>query len=291
MSGIESAAVIGLGLMGGSLARDLAERDVAVVGWDRDPDIVAAAVGAGVLENALPWPPEAVVHVDLVALAVPVASAPRLLGHLSGRLGPESVITDLGSTKRTIAREAERVGLGDRFVGSHPLVGDHRSGWASSREGLYSGGRVFVVPGQSARPAAVERVAELWRDLGAAVEEISAAEHDRLVGWISHLPQVVSSALGLALLREGYSAASLGPGGRDVTRLAASSPGIWSDILLDNSGEVAEALDAFGRHCDDFARALRAGDAAALERMLDEARAWALGGPPAGGIGRGGQER
>lgn len=135
-----SVAILGLGLIGGSLARDLAARGVRVLGWDRDEAVVRAAAEQGIVEPLSDDAPE------IVVFAVPVIAARELLGELRDELHGARLITDVGSTKRSIVKQAEALGLGARFVGSHPLAGDHRAGWNASRTGLFAGARVFLSP-------------------------------------------------------------------------------------------------------------------------------------------------
>src|SRR5690349_9570084 len=213
-----SAAVIGLGLIGGSLARDLRARGVRVHGYDRDAETVRAAAEWGVLAlDSLSA--DALAAAELVVLAVPVTAAAELLGELEGALGPGCVVTDLGSTKRSIVRAAEAAGMGERFVGSHPLAGDHRSGWAAAREGLFAGATVYLCPARDTSADALESVRSLWLALGARPREMDAAEHDRQLAWTSHLPQAAASALAGALADAGWRPDQLGPGGRDATRI------------------------------------------------------------------------
>lgn len=274
------AAVLGLGLMGGSLARDLAALGAEVRGHDRDPAASRAALAAGVIRGEIPPSLEGLEEAELVVIAAPVRESVSLLEALAPRLSPGSVVTDLGSTKRSIERAATRAGVADRFVGSHPLAGDHRSGWAASREGLFAGARVYLCPTALTSPGALERVTELWLRLGARPEAIGAEEHDRRLAWTSHLPQAASSALALALAGAGHGPGSLGPGGRDATRLAGSSPEVWSSICLDNADAIESAVGGLLEELAGLREALRGRDARALESFFAEARAWS-GGEPA----------
>lgn len=263
-----SAAILGLGLIGGSLARDLAARGVRVLGWDRDSAIVAAAVGQGIVQLLSDDTPE------IVVLAVPVMAACELLGELRDELHGARLVTDVGSTKTSIVALAEAVGLGGRFVGSHPIAGDHRSGWAASRAGLFAGARVFLSPAPSATEEAAGLAARLWRMVDARPEVLDADEHDRRLAWTSHLPQMMASALGGVLADAGVDRAELGPGGRDVARLAGSSPEMWADIGVDNAGHLAPALAAAEARLRDLRLAIEAGDGARLRRLLADARDW-----------------
>ena len=266
---IESAAIIGLGLIGGSLARDLAARGVRVFADDRDEASVRTAIEQGIA-RPLRWDEP----VDVVVLAVPVLAARKLLHEVAGRRHDVRLITDVGSTKRSIVRAAEGLEIATRFVGSHPLAGDHRSGWDVSRTGLFEGARVYLSPTRSTDADALELARELWTMVGAVPEVMDAAEHDRRLAWTSHLPQAVSTALARALAESGIARSELGPGGRDVTRLAGSSPEIWTDILLDNADAILPAMDGVEVELRALRQAVASGDRDRLRQHLARGREW-----------------
>lgn len=274
MIDLGSAAVIGLGLIGGSVARDLHARGLAVRGWDSDPAALQAAVRDGVVEP-LPAALAGLREVDLVVLAVPVRSTLELLGPLAERVSDRTVVMDVGSTKRSAVSEAVRAGIGTRFVGSHPLAGDTRSGWDASRTGLFEGERIFITPTHQTEERAADLVSRMWQAFGARPQRIDPYEHDRLMAWISHAPQALSTVLGLALSDAGIAPSDLGSGGRGAIRLAASSSGMWADILADNSEEVARALHSILSRLGSLTAAVERGDVTELERLLRTSRSWA----------------
>jgi prephenate dehydrogenase len=251
----ERAWVVGLGLIGGSLARELVARGVEVVGWDADPATLRAAALAGVVPGGPGAAPP-----DTVVLAVPVGDAPEALRRLAPEIGGARLITDAGSTKRRTIAAAEALGLGERFVGAHPMAGDHRGGWAASRPGLFRGARVYLVPTRTTTGAAAALARALWEAVGGRCETMGAAEHDRRVAWTSHLPQAVSSALGAVLSRRSIGPGALGPGGRDVLRLAGSPAATWADIATDNADELEPALAALEAELGRLRAALGSGD-------------------------------
>jgi prephenate dehydrogenase len=275
MTGVRSAAVVGLGLIGGSVARDLVERGVRVLGHDRDPATVRDALRDGGIHEALA-PGLGAEMADVVVIAVPVTAAPHVLRQL--RLRPGALVTDVGSTKESIVRAAEDAGLGERFVGSHPLAGDHRSGWSASRTGLFRDARVFLTPTSRTTPDAVEQARALWTALGARTEVMGAAEHDRRMAAVSHLPQALATALGSVLADEGLSRADLGPGARDMTRLAGSSPEMWASIAADNARHLSPAVGAMQERLSALRDALDAGDAERLRGFFEEGNRWFGGG-------------
>jgi len=269
-----SAAIVGLGLIGGSLARDLAERGMYVRAYDADPQHLNAALRDGFVADAMDASLSGVCDADVVIVAVPVDAATDVLRRIAPFAAHARLITDVGSTKSRIVALASELGVGSRFVGSHPLAGDHRSGWDASRTGLFSNARVYICPPADAANRLVELAAEFWRKLGASSTVLSAEDHDRQLAWTSHLPHMVSAALALALARTGVERSDLGPGGRDVTRLAGGSPDVWAAIARDNADALDAALATAERELAGIRSALNRNDSTELRRRLSSARAW-----------------
>ncbi len=276
MQDVDTVGIIGLGLMGGSLARDLAGRGVRVLAQDLDEDTMKAAEREGVIAGPLGEDLAGLETAEVVIVAVPVLRVPEVLRKASHNARSAALITDVGSTKRSVARAAAQLEIDDRFVGSHPLTGDHRSGWKASRAGMYHGARVFLCPGR-AGPVAVDLAAGLWSSVGARVEFMDPDAHDHLVAWTSHLPQMSATALALALERAGFARSALGPGGREATRLAGSSPSMWADVALDNRGNLVEALQALAEAMEELSVSLRGENSEGLFEALSRGQGWALG--------------
>ncbi|CAN5848831.1 prephenate dehydrogenase/arogenate dehydrogenase family protein [soil metagenome] len=268
-------AVIGLGLIGGSLTRDLAAREIHVLGYDRDSATLRSAREAGHLRTALDASLKGLRDVDVVVLAVPVTAAPAVMEAALPHLSSTALITDVGSTKRAIVEAAERLKVAERFVGSHPLAGDHLSGWAASRSGLFHGARTYLCPTLHTTEETARLAEWLWTTVGAAPEWLSAAEHDRRLAWTSHLPQITATALALALDSAGITRADLGPGGRDTTRLAASSAEMWTAIARENRDNIAEAVAALEHRLRRFREALQGAETAEIHLHFLEGAAWA----------------
>ena len=271
---VGTVAVLGLGLIGGSLARDLAARGVRVVAYDRDAAALRSAREAGIVRGQMDAGLGGVVGADVVIVATPVDEAHGVLRQIAGLNLGARLVMDVGSTKSSVVATATAVGLGPLFVGSHPLTGDHTSGWSASRERLFDGARVFVCPSGEATTGPVALAMMFWSSLGAIPECIDAREHDERLAWSSHLPHVVSSALSLALSGAGIRRSELGPGGRDVTRLAGSSPDVWTPILRENAPTIAAGLAAVEDELRTMRRLLLATDSAELDGHLTKARAW-----------------
>jgi prephenate dehydrogenase len=271
-------SVVGLGLMGGSLARALAARGVQVVGYDRDRSSLEAAVAEGMVHEPLDDTLVGVEDADVVVLATPVAATAALLTRLGDRLRGPSLIMDVASTKKSIVAAAEAAGLGPRYVGAHPLTGSHRSGWGASRASLFDDARVFLCPSASTTPQALRLAESFWRSLRAGVEVLDAEEHDEQMAWRSHLPQAISTALALTLRQAHVSRSALGPGGRDMTRLAGGDPGLWTGIMGDNAPAILEALAAMEEQLRLFRERLAAGEDGVRECFAD-GRDWFDGEP------------
>lgn len=268
-----SAAIVGLGLIGGSLARDLAERGVCVRAYDADPDHLQSALREGFVAEPLDASLSGVCDADVVIVAVPVDAATDVLRRVAPYAANARLITDVGSTKSRIVALAGELGLGSRFVGSHPLAGDHRSGWNASRTNLFANARVYLCPSADSS-SVVELAAGFWRRLGAVPTVLSPADHDRQLAWTSHLPHMISTALALALARAGVQRDDLGPGGRDVTRLAGGSPEVWTAIARDNAPALDAALAGAERELAYIRTALNRADAIELRERFSAARTW-----------------
>lgn len=219
-------AIIGCGLIGGSIELAARERlsGVEVTALDRGDPLEAAA------------------EADLVVLAAPIRDIIDLLGALRQILPPGALITDTGSTKVAIVGAA----AGLRFVGGHPIAGAAASGRRAARADLFAGRPWVLTPGPDADPGDVQRLRIFVEALGATPHVLDPREHDRLLAFVSHLPQLVASAL-MAVAGSGVGAEGLalaGAGLRDTTRLAGSRPGIWRDIAATNADNIARALDA-----------------------------------------------
>lgn len=265
-------AVAGLGLIGGSLARELTRLGHYVTGTDVQPDSIRAALDAGAIAAAAD--DRAFRAADVVILAIPVDRTAALLRELAPGLERCRLIMDTGSVKVAPVAAAAEAGLADRFVGAHPMAGSHGSGFRASRTGLFAGARTYLCAGPGVRSDCMPLAEELWRSMGSEPERIDAAAHDALLAFTSHLPQFAATALALVLERYGTTPAQLGPGGRDMMRLAGSDPAIWRAIALHNRRALGNAIDALQTELAGLRAAIEAGDSSALGTRLAAAREW-----------------
>jgi prephenate dehydrogenase len=269
-------AIIGLGLMGGSLARSLARQanEQGIIGTTREEGAAAAAIAERAVDGIAADEDAAIASADVIVYATPIGVTLALLErHAPVLRATGAIVTDVGSVKAPVVTRARRLGL-DRFVGSHPLCGSERSGWTASHAELYDGVTVFVVP--AVDPDATMAVSALWTAAGARVRTTDPDEHDRRMAWVSHLPQILSSSLAASLAQAGFMHDDIGPGGRDVLRLAASPAPLWTDIVRHNAANIAPAIAALRSTLERVEAALRSEDDA-LAATLERARRWRAG--------------
>jgi len=264
-------AVVGLGVMGGSLVRALAGRGgVAVSGWS--PDARERAQAADVLTRAPDTLDELWNGADLVVLATPLEVVLELLPRVA-QGAPEAVLTDVASLRVPVAERVRELGLAHRFVGSHPMAGSEASGFGAADPMLYQGAAIWLVEEGSGEPAR-RMVRALWSGVGARPRRIDAAGHDALMARVSHLPQLAAVALAGTLADAGVDPAALGPGGRDMTRLAGSSPEMWRDLLVHAPGDLPELLRRYAARVEELAEALEAGRPEAVVARLEATGRW-----------------
>jgi prephenate dehydrogenase len=277
---VKRLALLGVGYIGGSavLAARRARVVGEVVGFDVSLAAGQAAVRLGVLDSVAETPQAAVAGADLVVLAAPVRSLDGLLRAVAAAVAPTATVIDVGSVKADVVAVAETLLAGGGFVGCHPMAGAEFSGVEAANPDIFTGRVCFVCPGRSS-PAAVTKAEGFWRAVGCRAVIIDPETHDRLMAAQSHLPHVAAFALAGALipslpfLDSTTKAASPTTSLRDTTRIAASGPAVWRDILLANSKHVLPLIDDLQAAVADLRRALASGDGKGLEEVLARAQA------------------
>jgi prephenate dehydrogenase len=268
----DTLSIVGVGLLGGSVGLAAKGRRLVgrVVGVGRDPEKLAAARAAGVIDDTATLA-DAARRSDLMVFCTPVDRIAGEVVEAAAVCRPGTLLTDVGSTKGAIvAAVAGRLPAGVHFVPSHPMAGSEKKGAAHARADLFDGRVTVVTPSADTDPAAAERVAAFWKALGSRVVTLPPAEHDTAVAYISHLPHAVSAALA-AVADPSYLPLAAG-GFRDTTRIAAAAPGIWEPIFRTNRDAVLESADRFAARFDEFRRLLRADDGPGLVRWLSEGK-------------------
>ncbi len=272
----EHVAVVGTGLIGGSIALGLRRSGaaVSVVGYDNDPAAMKAALDIGAVSAVAASAEEAVSGADLVVLAMPVDQIPVACAALAGAVADDAIVTDVGSAKVDVVAHGEAA-FGGRFAGGHPMAGSERHGIGAAEAQLFDSAWWILTPTQRTWPAAYRGTARLAARLGAKPVAVDPSVHDTLVARLSHLPQLTASALVTTAATAGDRDALLGlaaGGFRDVTRIAASNPDLWIAILRSNREAVLEALGALRGRLAWLGGMIEAGDWAQLREFLDAAR-------------------
>ena len=274
---IDRLAIVGVGLLGGSVAQAVRAAKLArtIVGVGRDRQRMAAAVSDGTLDEVTTDLTAGVRGADVVVLAAPVLVLEQLLAAAWPALGSDAVVTDVGSTKANIVRVAERLGAAvpRAFVGSHPMAGSNLAGYAVARPDLFRDATVVVTPTELTDARAVKRVTELWESLGGRVVTMDPVAHDRAVAAISHLPHLVAMALVDAVARGAPGAFDVAARGfKDTTRIAASDPQMWQEIFFANRDALGATLRTFRTSLDELERLIEAGDAETVRSAIDRIR-------------------
>lgn len=270
-------AVIGLGLIGGSLA--LAARKAAlvdrVVGCASRQASLDSGLALGIIDEGTLSAADAVKGADLVFLSVPVATMPTIMAEIAPCLRPDAIVTDGGSVKQFVWQAAQELLPNPaNFVPGHPIAGREKSGVEAAVAHLYQDHRVILTPTADNAVEAVQRVVELWEGVGAIVEVLDIVEHDRVLAETSHLPHLLAFSLVDSLSRQGdsHDIFHYAAGGfRDFTRIASSSPVMWRDIFLHNTQATLDALTVFETGLVQFRQAMEAGDANALMNIMTRA--------------------
>jgi prephenate dehydrogenase len=273
---IQRLAIVGVGLLGGSIALAARAHGLAreIVGIGRDRTRLEAPLRAGAVDRVTTDLAAGVRDADVVVLAANVLANEQLLADAWPAVASSAVVTDVGSTKRGIVAAAERLPGAHRFVGSHPMAGSEKSGYAVATPDLFRGAIVIVTPGDASEPGAVKTVTSFWEAVGARVSALEPDTHDRVVAAISHLPHVVAWALVEAVGRFEPAALPFAARGfKDTTRIAAADTAMWTEILLSNRDTIASSLGAFRGALDDLERLIAAGDRGGIERLLARLKA------------------
>jgi len=270
-----TVAIFGVGLIGGSIALCLKDKpDIKVVGYSNRQSSIDKYLQRGVVDEATTSMQEAAEQADFIFLCMPVGLLEQYLKEISGfRLKPGCIITDVGSTKASVAACAKQLELKDAvFIGGHPMAGSERSGVEAASYHLLENAIYVLTPDESTPKQAVDRLENLLTHTRAKLVVVDAEEHDRIVGAISHLPHMIAVALVNQI--RGYNEHNklyeyLAAGGfRDMTRIAASDPVVWRDILLDNRSVLQNQLRDWAAEMKRFADLLELGDGTAIEQAF-----------------------
>ncbi|HKW85649.1 MAG TPA: prephenate dehydrogenase/arogenate dehydrogenase family protein [Nitrospiraceae bacterium] len=280
----KQAAIVGVGLIGGSLGMVLKRQGLAdsVVGIGRRVENLQMAVELGAIDRYVSDAKEGIHGADLVVLATPVDTYERHLKDWATCLEPGAIVSDVGSVKGALVEQAEDL-LPERtyFVGAHPIAGREKTGVAAGSADLFRGARCILTPTRNTDRQALQVIRELWEAAGSTVVSMDPFLHDQVLGAVSHLPHVVAFSLMNALIeiqeRTVPAAnqdllAHAGSGLRDTTRIAASSPEMWRDICLWNRENLISVITIYERHLATLKQLIQAGDGPGIEKELERAK-------------------
>ncbi len=278
MKRFNRVAIVGVGLIGGSIGLAMRRRRLAreIVGVGRRAASLRKAKSQGAVHRTTTDLASGVADAELVVICTPVGSIVERARQVVAACSPGTLITDAGSTKVEIVRAIDKhlgkgyLAEGVHFVGSHPLAGDHRTGPEHAREDLFDGRTVIVTPTSNTRKADVTTLRKFWTALGAEVVVMTAREHDRAMAATSHMPHGVAAALAAATPKTYRSLT--GAGWLDTTRIAAGDPELWQQILLANRKNVLEALRRLERSTAELRTALEREDSGRLKTFLTKAK-------------------
>jgi len=284
---INKLVIIGVGLIGGSFALALRKADKVkhIVGVGRSPKNLQRALQRGAIDEIADDLPSALKHADIVFLAIPVGQIGRIMLQISPYLEPDTIVTDAGSTKQDVVAAARSYLTGHlkNFVPGHPVAGAELSGASAAEADLFRNKNLVLTPLDETSTEAVKRVTELWEACGAQVSQMSAAQHDKILAAVSHLPHVLAFLLMNHVsssptnnpddpLRSNDLLRFAGSGFRDFTRIAGSSPEMWRDICLANREALCKQIDAYQNELTALREMLACNDAEALEIVFASAR-------------------
>ena len=286
----EQLGLIGCGLMAGSFALAMKRAGLVkrVVGYSKSPSTTSRAMQMGVIDVEAPSALMAASGSDIVLLGVPVSATAASLKAIRHLITPNMLIMDVGSTKRDVVDASRRV-LRDQiggFVPAHPIAGSENAGVDNANVDLFVGKQVILTPIERTRTVQLQQAVDLWTALGCHVVKMSPESHDSAFAAVSHLPHLLAFALMNAITNQpqGRDFLSLaGPGFRDFTRIAASDPKIWRDIMMTNREELLEQSKMFQRALQAFEQTITGGNANALENLITQASQtrshWRISGP------------
>ena len=268
---IQRLSIIGVGLLGGSLGLAVKKtiNDCHVIGYGHRGITLAKAIEIGAIDDATQDITQAVREADCVVLCTPVGLFEGLLVQMAPALKPGAIVTDVGSTKRSVVASAGRLMPETiQFVGSHPMAGSEKRGVEFSRADLFEGSVCITTPLPGTPPEAIEVIEGLWKAVGMRIIRMTPEQHDRRVALVSHLPHAVAAAL--VAIQDEHTLALAGKGFADATRIAAGDGVLWRDIFLDNADELRAGIAGLRKQLDHLESLLRPESAALLKDWLDQ---------------------
>ena len=274
---INKITIIGVGLIGGSLALALKERNLAkvVFGYGRDQSRLEEAQKSNVIDAFSTNIKEAIDEANIIVIATPVGTFKDILHQIEPLISSNVIITDVGSTKSDIVNIVNDV-LKDNsscFIPAHPIAGKERSGFEVSDSKLYDGKKVIITPQETNSPESIDVIDQMWKNVGADVDFMSAESHDNLLGMTSHLPHMLAFSLVNYLVDQNPNASIYAGGGfKDFSRIASGDAIMWRDICLQNKNQIMNHLKGYQSTLDDLLEAINDEDSEKLGQLFTTAK-------------------
>lgn len=276
--------IIGVGLLGASLAKACRERDLVeeIAGYGRNRENLKKAQDLKVIDHCPADLEEAVKDADLIVLCTPVSTIVPLIKDIIPNIQPGTLITDVGSVKEPIVHGIDAIiPEGIFFVGSHPIAGGENSGLEASKASLYQGKKCIITPTEKSNKAALEKTSAFWEAVGMNVINLSSEEHDFIFGAVSHMPHILVYALmntlGALKTKDGRDVTAYsGAGLKDITRIASSDPVMWRDICLYNRSHSLDLVDKFQKKLEEIRSIIEKKDGPALQEEFIAANKYRL---------------
>jgi len=277
---ITRVAIVGLGLLGGSIGLAVKARGLPITttGWDRNASVRERAAARGLADAVHDTPEAAVAGADLIILCVPVGAMEEAARAIAPGIAPHAIISDVGSSKAAVAEALAAALPGACIIPAHPVAGTEQSGPDAGFATLFAGRWCIITPPDGVDPGALEALSDFWTALGSKVELMDAAHHDLVLAVTSHIPHLIAyTIVGTASDLEDVTQSEVikysAGGFRDFTRIAASDPVMWRDVFLTNKGAVLEMLGRFSEDLTALQRAIRSGDGDTLFDLFTRTRA------------------
>ncbi|MGI6085467.1 MAG: prephenate dehydrogenase/arogenate dehydrogenase family protein [Acetivibrionales bacterium] len=275
---VKKIGIIGLGLIGGSIARALkrSEKGYIIKAWDKDKKILDCAMSEKVIDECTLSVKGNFFECDVIFLCIPVFAMKDILNDLLFSISPDCILTDVGSTKSDVVATINEMKVKNPFIGGHPLAGSEKSGFRASRANLFENAYYCLTPEENTDKDVLIKLRDIIDDLGAIPIEMTPMEHDRVTAAISHVPHIIAASL-VNLIDELDSPDSvmktISAGGfKDLTRIASASPGLWAGICLSNKERILETISAFKNGLERFENDLRSNDRESVEKFFTSAR-------------------
>ena len=274
---INKITIVGVGLIGGSLARALKEKNLAktVFGYGRDRSRLDDAKKSNIIDDYSTQIEEAVNHADIIVIATPVGTFRNIFSKVKSLIADDVIISDVGSTKTNIVDIAKEI-LGDksqRFVPAHPIAGKEKSGFEASDGNLYNGKKVIITPIEDNSSKSIQVIESMWKNVGAEVDFMSPQSHDDLLGMTSHLPHMLAFSLVNYLVDQNPSASIYAGGGfKDFSRIASGDAVMWRDICLQNKDKIITHLRGYQSTVEELIDAIDQEESDKLELLFATAK-------------------